>query len=84
MRVESGKLERWRAEAAAEDLTLTAFVERCVDETLAVITVNREHDRRARLQADHLHRLPPTVARELLNRSVPPEAWPDPDERSRP
>jgi hypothetical protein len=84
MRLTADKLETWREEAELAALSLTAFVEAAVDDVIAVARVNRRHDERAAEEAERLYSLPPDVARELLSRSVPPEAWPEPDERGGP
>jgi uncharacterized protein (DUF1778 family) len=83
MRLTPAKLATWREEAELAALSLTAFVEASVDDVIAVARINRRHDEQAAQEADRLHSLPPDVARELLNRNVPPEAWPEPGERGR-
>jgi hypothetical protein len=65
--------------AAGEGKSVSAFVRESVLDVVAVKKVNAQNDIRAARQAQHLHRLPPHLARRLLENDVPPERWPSPD-----
>ena len=68
MRLADDKLERWREFAEADGRSLTDFVERCVDDVIAVLVVNRRHDQSADRRARRLGELSPTRIEELRER----------------
>ncbi len=63
LRLEPAKLELWRAEAASAGVTLTAYIETCVDDALAVARTIRRNDDRERQAAAGYHAMDPFEAR---------------------
>jgi hypothetical protein len=76
--VSEAELVDWREAAAADGISLGAWVRRCCKGELDVRRAIARNDAVLERQARRLHELPPHVARDLLERSVPPERWPDP------
>lgn len=82
MRLADDKLERWREFAEADGRSLTDFVERCVDDVIAVLVVNRRHDQSADRRARRLGELSPTRIEELRERGGDWTDWPELDEEA--
>ena len=82
MRLADDKLEGWREFAEADGRSLTDFVERCVDDVIAVLVVNRRHDQSADRRARRLGELSPTRIEELRERGGDWTDWPELDEEA--
>jgi hypothetical protein len=78
LRVGRAELAGWKADAAAQGITTSAFVRRCVREVREVLRLTEREDRRADERFRRMGELTPGELRERRERGL--SDWPEADE----